>query len=66
MTIRKLETPEWRPFLDVVSKFLEAKNAEVEIAALDPGDQLLAGMTAIAWYHLRAERRHRGSYARWI
>jgi hypothetical protein len=52
MTIRKLETPEWRPFLDVVSKFLEAKNAEVEIAALDPGDQLLAGMTAIAWYHL--------------
>jgi hypothetical protein len=42
MTIRKLEKPEWRPFLDVVSKLLEAKNAEVEIAALDLGDQVLA------------------------
>jgi Family of unknown function (DUF5335) len=42
MTIRKLEKPEWRPFLDVVSKLLEAKNAEIEIAALDLGDQVLA------------------------
>jgi Family of unknown function (DUF5335) len=42
MTIRKLEKPEWRPFLDVVSKLLEARSAEIEIAALDLGDQVLA------------------------
>jgi uncharacterized protein DUF5335 len=42
MTIRKLEKPEWRPFLDIVSKLLEAKNAEIEVASLDLGDQVLA------------------------
>ncbi len=42
MTIRKLEKPEWRPFLDVVSKLLEAKEAEIEVASLDLGDQVQA------------------------
>jgi len=42
MTIRKLEKPEWRLFLDIVSKLLEAKNAEIEVASLDLGDQVLA------------------------
>jgi hypothetical protein len=42
MTIRKLEKQEWRPFLDAVSKLLEAKQAEIEVASLDLGDQELA------------------------
>lgn len=42
MTIRKLEKPEWRPFLDFVSKLLEAKEAEIEVASLDLGDQVMA------------------------
>jgi hypothetical protein len=42
MTIRKLEKPEWRPFLDVVSQLLEAKEAEIEVASLNLGNQVLA------------------------
>jgi hypothetical protein len=42
MTIRKLEKSEWRPFLDIVSKLLEAKQAEIEVASLDLGDQVVA------------------------
>jgi hypothetical protein len=38
MTIQKLEKPKWRPFLDVVSKLLEAKVAEIEVASLKLGD----------------------------
>ena len=39
MTIRKLERQEWRSFFDAMSKLLEAKDAAVEMAALDLGDQ---------------------------
>ena len=42
MTIRRLEKPEWRPFFDAISKLLEAKDAEVEVASLDLGDQTQA------------------------
>jgi hypothetical protein len=42
MTIRRLEKPEWRPFLDAISKLLEAKEAEIEVASLDLGDQVQA------------------------
>jgi hypothetical protein len=42
MTIRRLEKPEWRPFFDAVSKLLEAKDAEVEVASLDLGDRTQA------------------------
>jgi hypothetical protein len=42
MTIRKLEKQEWRPFLDTISKLLEGKQAEIEVASLDLGDQDLA------------------------
>jgi hypothetical protein len=42
MTIRRLEKPEWRPFFDTMSKILEAKVAEVEVASLDLGDQTQA------------------------
>jgi Family of unknown function (DUF5335) len=42
MTMRKLGKPEWRPFLDFVSKLLEAKEAEIEVSSLDLGDQLQA------------------------
>jgi hypothetical protein len=52
MTIRKLEKPEWRPFLDVVSTLLEAKEAEIEVASLDLGDQVVAGMAAATRHHL--------------
>ena len=42
MTIRRLEKSEWRPFFDTMSKVLEAKVAEVEVASLDLGDQTQA------------------------
>ena len=42
MTIRRLEKPEWRPFFDTMSRILEAKVAEVEVASLDLGDQTQA------------------------
>ena len=42
MTIRKLEKREWRPYLDRVSKGLVGKRAEIEVASLALGDQILA------------------------
>jgi hypothetical protein len=38
----KLEKAQWRPFLDTVSKLLEAKEAEIEVASLKLGDQVQA------------------------
>jgi len=32
MTIRKVERPEWRSFFNSISKILEAKEAEIEVA----------------------------------
>jgi hypothetical protein len=42
MTVRKLEKAEWRPFLDRVSKLLEAKEAEIEVTSLSLGEQIHA------------------------
>jgi hypothetical protein len=42
MTTRKLDKREWHPFLDGISKLLEAKEAEVEVASLALGDQIEA------------------------
>jgi hypothetical protein len=42
MTIRKLEKAEWQPYFDSVSKLLEAKEAEIEVASLGVGDQVQA------------------------
>jgi hypothetical protein len=43
MSLRKLPRPEWRPFLDGVSKLLfGGKVAEVEVASLKLGDQVQA------------------------
>jgi Family of unknown function (DUF5335) len=40
MPTRKLDKREWHPFLDGMSKLLEAKEAEVEVASLALGDQV--------------------------
>jgi hypothetical protein len=40
--IRKLKKEQWRPFLDTLSKLLEAKQAEIEVASLRLGDQVQA------------------------
>jgi hypothetical protein len=42
MTMQKLEKAKWRSFLDTLSKLLEAKVAEIEVASLDLGDQVQA------------------------
>lgn len=47
MTIRRLEKSEWRPFFDTMSRILEAKVAEVEVASLDLGDR-----TQVEWLPL--------------
>jgi hypothetical protein len=42
MAITKLEKPAWHPYFDNVSKILDGKEAEVEIASLNIGDQIEA------------------------
>jgi hypothetical protein len=38
--IRKLEKPQWGPFLDMLTRLLEGKEAEIEVASLRLGDQV--------------------------
>jgi hypothetical protein len=42
MTIRKLDRPEWKKFFDVMSRLLEGRQAEIEVASLALGDQVEA------------------------
>jgi hypothetical protein len=42
MTTRKLDKKQWRTFLDGVATLLEGKQAEIEVASLDLGDQVQA------------------------
>jgi hypothetical protein len=42
MAIRKIEKQEWHPFFDWVSKMIEGKRAEIEVASLQLGDQIEA------------------------
>jgi len=42
MAISKLEKAAWHPYFDQVSKTLDGKRAEVEVASLTLGDQLEA------------------------
>src|ERR1700694_2709014 len=42
MAAKKLEKGEWQEFLDRVSKVLEGKQAEIEVASLSLGDQVQA------------------------
>jgi hypothetical protein len=42
MTTRQLYKKEWRTYLDFLSIFLEGKNAEIEIASLSLGEQVVA------------------------
>jgi hypothetical protein len=42
MTVRKLDKKEWQPFFDRVSKIMEGKQAEIEVASLALGDQVEA------------------------
>ena len=37
---KKLEKSIWQPYFDAVSKVLSGKRAEIEVAALDLGDQI--------------------------
>src|ERR1700680_3508875 len=42
MTIQKLEKSKWHAFFDGLSKMLEGKRAECEVASLSLGDQIEA------------------------
>jgi hypothetical protein len=42
MAVQKLERNQWHPFFEHVSKILVGKRAEIEVAALDLGDQVEA------------------------
>jgi hypothetical protein len=48
MTVRKLERREWRPYLDRVSNGLVGKRAEIEVASLALGSQILAEWLALS------------------
>jgi len=54
--IRKLEKAQWRSYFDILSKLLEAKEAEIEIASLDLGDQVQAKWAAAHRHRLRSRR----------
>lgn len=42
MTVQPIEQRNWGPFLDTLSQTLVGKRAEIEVASLDLGDQVLA------------------------
>ena len=42
MGARKLAKTEWQPYFDLVSKFIEGKQAEIEVASLALGNQVEA------------------------
>jgi hypothetical protein len=42
MTARRLDKKEWKPFFEIVSRVLGAKQAEIEVLSLDLGDQVEA------------------------
>jgi hypothetical protein len=42
MSIKKLEKAAWHPYFDHMSKILEGKRAEIEVASLKIGDQIEA------------------------
>jgi Family of unknown function (DUF5335) len=42
MTIRRLDQSAWRSYFDFLSKFLEGKQVEIELASLSMGDQVVA------------------------
>jgi hypothetical protein len=42
MATRKLDKKEWKTFFDRISKILEGKQVEIEVASLDLGDQVQA------------------------
>jgi Family of unknown function (DUF5335) len=42
MTTRKLDKTQWRSFFDGLSKVLDAKQAEIEVASLKLGNQVQA------------------------
>jgi hypothetical protein len=47
MPIRKLQKNEWKSYCDRISKGLEGKRAEIEVAALPIGDQIAAKQVSI-------------------
>ena len=42
MTIQRLDRNAWRNYFDFMSKFLEGKRAEIEVASLSMGEQVQA------------------------
>jgi hypothetical protein len=42
MSVRKLDKKEWKPFFDRISKIMEGKQVEIEVASLKLGDQVEA------------------------
>ena len=42
MTVRKLDKANWDTFFDFISKLLEGKQVEIEVASLALGDQVAA------------------------
>jgi hypothetical protein len=42
MTTRKLEKPQWTPYLDFLTKAMKGKRVEIEVASLNIGDQIEA------------------------
>ena len=64
MPTRKLDKAEWRPFLDGISKLLEAKEVEIEVASLFPWRPGPSQMATFTRRYLQLEGRHGRGRAR--
>jgi hypothetical protein len=64
MTTRKLEKARWRAFFDVFSNLLIGKQAEVEVASLDLGDQVEAEWLPLHGIAYDSEGPRRGGVRR--
>jgi hypothetical protein len=54
MATRKLDKKEWKTFFDRISKMLEGKQAEIEVASLRLGAQVQAGMVTSSRHCIRS------------
>jgi len=63
MTIRRLDPNAWRRLFRFLSKFLEGKQAEIEVASLSMGDQVVSGVAASAGITYDCKRRSHRSGA---
>jgi Family of unknown function (DUF5335) len=63
MTVRKLDKANWHAFFDFISKLLEGKQVEIEVASLALGDQVAAEwLPSLGLVHDPKDNRRHGRH----